>query len=166
MKLSLEEIADGYNQTEGDFLSSLKEPKSAKGLWAEMYFYLIGDPMKQKDNKVRSYIKTQLATKSMGRSERKRKQYITFKSGSTKKISSSKKVTFHDEKSVFNKRPIPKSSRKEILPFIENEFKKLSMSESKNKLRLRSKINLFRIILSFNYRKSTLSTIQKRRYAI
>ena len=53
----LQEFADSLERYEGDFLSTIKQPKSAKSLWADIYFYLIGDPMKTKDNKIRAYIK-------------------------------------------------------------------------------------------------------------
>lgn len=61
---SLKESAEGLGHFKGDFLSTLKEEKDGKALWRDLYFYVIGDPMKDKANRVRRYIKTELQRKS------------------------------------------------------------------------------------------------------
>ena len=56
----LHDFADSLERYDGDFLSTLKDQRTSKSLWADIYFYLIGDPMKTKDNKIRAYIKREL----------------------------------------------------------------------------------------------------------
>lgn len=54
---SLAEHAKDLQQYEGDFLSTLRGQRDGKALWRDIYFYVLGDPMKQKTNKIRTYIK-------------------------------------------------------------------------------------------------------------
>ena len=90
----LQEFADSLERYEGDFLSTIKQPKSAKSLWADIYFYLIGDPMKTKDNKIRAYIKRELEDNE----GKEKKRYNKFRHFSFKPIKQSdkKQVKFYN----------------------------------------------------------------------
>ena len=43
-----EDFAETLGSYDGDFLSQLKKEGPQKSLWSQLYFYLIGDPMKTK----------------------------------------------------------------------------------------------------------------------
>ena len=54
------EFVGTLDQYPDDFINTFKEQTTPKKLWNDLYFFVIGDPMKEKTNKVRSYIKKEL----------------------------------------------------------------------------------------------------------
>lgn len=57
---NLQEFEQSLSRYQGDFLSTFREPRSSKKMWNDLYFYVLGDPMKTKDNRIRTYIKQEL----------------------------------------------------------------------------------------------------------
>jgi hypothetical protein len=120
--LNVGEIPENVTTYDGDFLSTLREPKSAKALWADVYFYLIGDPMKQKNNKIRNYIKQQMDEKAKKTIRERFKSNKSF-SIASKFLNSNKKVTFQDSTESLQKRPSPKASKNNVFPELETDAK-------------------------------------------
>ncbi|CAI2375625.1 unnamed protein product [Moneuplotes crassus] len=122
---SLKESAEGLGHFKGDFLSTLKEEKDSKALWRDLYFYVIGDPMKDKANRVRRYIKTELKRKATLNQEMTKHKKMNIRSVRYKK--SSKKVV-RKPSSKRKPRLDPHKDSKIGLPNIEEEIQMLNQS--------------------------------------
>jgi len=147
--LSLEEAATIDENWNDEFLESFKQPKTAKSLWGDMYFFLIGDPMKQKNNKIRDFIKKINEKKdelspslnSRKKHDYRSSSYIKFKKTSLKK------VNFWNSKNISVKKSSAiRTSRKEVLlPRIEHEFRQLVKTELKQAVRLKSMLVFYNL---------------------
>lgn len=131
--LNLQQVAESVNDPGNGLLQQLKGSETSKSKWADLYFYLIGDPMQQKDNKVRTYIKKQLTIKEKTRLKNRYRQNrsVVLEPKTTR---SKKQVTFKDSYEA----PPPgtlESSRNHVLP----EPLDLVRNKSKELLKLRSR---------------------------
>lgn len=127
--LNLAEVADKLENYDGDFLSSLREKKTGKDLWSDVYFYVIGDPMKQKTNKLRTYIKEQLDIKNSPVT--KARNYNNHHHLTSIKRKSTKKVHFHDINSINSRKSVLKTHRDLELSKIEDEVRLFELLPSK-----------------------------------
>ena len=131
---SLQEVAETCPTCEGDFLSSIREPKSGKALWRDMYFYVLGDPMKNKTNKIRAYIQQELEHKFKPKPRHSTmKLSKKYYSRTPFKQKSSKKVVFHDEANLILRKSAQKTTRNIDLPDFSKTDKLLELFPTKFK---------------------------------
>jgi hypothetical protein len=136
--LTLEEAAEIEEHFNDEFSNYFKPQRTSNSLWADMYFYVIGDPMKQKDNKIRAYIKKEIQNKTNIRKKKISKKQFNALKYITPRKDTKKSVVFSDMKlDRKSEKSAEKTSRENYLPDMESEFKKFQKSASRLKLHVK-----------------------------
>jgi hypothetical protein len=136
--LTLEEAAEIEEHFNDEFSNYFKPQRTSNSLWADMYFYVLGDPMKQKDNKIRAYIKKEIQNKTNIRKKKISKKQFNALKYITPGKDTKKSVVFSDMKLDRKLEKSAEKTSRELSSDHRIRIKKIQKSASRLKLHVKA----------------------------